>query len=117
MRARLLPVLALLAACGGDSNAPEQTMTGTWRGTVSSATMTLSLSQSGRDVTGNGTLIGASTVALTVSGTATLPAFSMTLASGGFQSINFAGQMGTKTLTGTLNGSGFTNDAVTFTKQ
>jgi hypothetical protein len=117
---RFLASIAVVAVlgCGGDSNGPKQTLTGTWRGPVSTATVTLNLTQNGRDVTGNGTIVGGTeSAALTVTGTSNLPTFSLTISASGFESMNFSGTLGTNQLAGTLNGSGFVNAAVTLTKQ
>lgn len=117
---RLLPFIAVLwsLACGSDSTEPKATLTGTWRGSLEAATVQLSLTQSGTDVTGSGTITaGTTSLPVTVAGTANRPSFSLTISASGFSPINFAGTSGTTTLTGTVNGSGYTNAAVTLTKQ
>lgn len=123
---RLLVVsaLTLLAAgCGGDSGTePKQTITGTWNGTITgsagSGTMSLTLTQSGTQVTGAGSLSAPlGSAAITASGTFSAPTLSLNLSATGFQSINFTGTVNGNSMTGTMNGSGFQNYGVTLTRQ
>jgi hypothetical protein len=117
--ARLAIACALLVACGGDASAPKTTLTGTWAGQLEGNTFQLTLTQAGTDVTGTGSVrAGATTFPLTAAGTVSnSTSFSLTLSSSGFSPLNFAGTFGRATMTGTVNGSGFTNAAVTLTKQ
>jgi len=85
---------AAIAGCGGDSTEPKPTITGTWNGTITGSTgsVTLTLQQAGTQVTGNGTMVGpGGSAALTVTGSFTPPSMSLSLASAGFQGITYAG--------------------------
>lgn len=110
---------ALLAACGGDSGEPRLSLTGTWAGSLEASTMRLTLTQSGTDVTGNGTVTaGTTSIPLTAVGTVSDgSSFALTVSSSGFSPLNFSGTFGKTTMTGTVNGSGFTNAAVTLSRQ
>jgi hypothetical protein len=112
-------LIAAIVACGGDSTEPKVSLTGTWVGSLEGSTLNLALSQSGTDVTGNGAVTaGTTSVPLTVAGTVSnTTSFALTVSSAGFSPLNFSGTFGQTTMTGTVNGSGFTNAAVTLTKQ
>ena len=111
----------LLSACGGETT---PTVNGRWSGSATSAslglvTLTLTLSESENGaITGSGNIVDGENVAVTVTGTHADPNVSMNLSLGAqFEAINFAGQfVGDNTITGTLNGSGFTNFAMTLRK-
>jgi hypothetical protein len=80
--------------------------------------VTLTLQQAGTQVTGNGSLVGSNgSAALTVTGSFSAPNMSLTITSPGFESITYAGTVTGNTMTGTMNGSGFVNVAMTMTTQ
>lgn len=109
--------IALLSSCGGDSSGPEPSIDGTWTGVAQGGTFTLTLTETNNTVTGTGSVTGGSgSAALTVTGTFDNPAFSLTLASPGFQSINYAGEMEGDALDGLMNGSGFVNEPLSMTR-
>jgi hypothetical protein len=121
--AQLFAVIAALliySACGGDSSGPKTTVAGSWSGTgttsTSSFTLSLILAENSGAVTGTGTLSGGSSIALTVTGTYSAPSVGLTFSSPGFENLNFSGTVSGKTMTGTLNGSGFAGNAITLTK-
>jgi hypothetical protein len=118
---RLLGIvlIAALAACGGDPSEPKLTLSGTWAGLLEASTIRLTLSQAGTDVTGAGTVVaGTTSIPLMAVGTVSKgSSFALTVSSPGFSPLNFSGTFGKTTMTGTINGSGFTNAAVTLTKQ
>jgi hypothetical protein len=121
MRVFLVVFLGLVACSSGDNATPTPTITtaGSWTGTTSGATFNLVLTQTNGSVTGSGALLSpaAATIPLSVTGAYAAPTASLTFASPGFNPINFTGTVVATTMTGILNGSGFTNAAITFTKQ
>ena len=117
MRRSLLTVFIALAIAGcGSSTAPKPTVNGTWIGSLSGLTMTLT-SQTGTQVTGNGQLSGSSTIPVTVTGGFDVPNLTIQLSSSGFQPTNYTGTLSQHTITGALNGSGFDNLSLTLTRQ
>lgn len=74
------------------------------------------LTEASGAVTGTASLVGASSVALTVTGTYAAPSLGLTMSALGFNSLNLTATVSGKTMTGTLNGSGFSNTAITLTK-
>src|SRR5256885_562688 len=80
--------------------------------------MSMTLAQSGNQVTGTGSLdTPSASVALDITGTFLDPNFSLTVSTTCCQPFTFIGRMANGTLVGTLNGSGFTDLAVTLRKQ
>jgi hypothetical protein len=80
--------------------------------------MTLTLAQTGANVTGSGQLSSTSnTIPLTASGTFVSPTLSLTLSSAGFQPTQYTATLSNGRLTGNLNGSGFNQLAMTLTRQ
>ncbi len=118
-----LAVLAMLAAaCGGDdSNGPAQVEAeGSWSGSINNnggtqiGTMTLTLTETGGTVSGTGNLASSDEgIAVSASGTYSQPSLSLNLAATGFETVNLTATVGEGTMTGTLNGSGFVNSAIT----
>ena len=121
MRHRLviaILALATIPACGGGGTDAKTTVDGTWTGQTGGQLLTLSLVQSGSGVTGSGTMTNTptGTRALTVSGSFSNPTFTATLSSGSAEPINISANVTGKTMTGSLNGSGFTGDAITLSR-
>jgi hypothetical protein len=126
---RLLLVLLfgamLLSSCGDDddnSTSPsDPTMDGSWVGTIGEGTFSLSLSEDENEVTG--TVVGTrpdddESVNGTVSGTNTYPDVSLTIVMTGFNPFTFTGTFSdANTISGVLNGSGFTGESIMFTRQ
>jgi hypothetical protein len=118
MRRSLLSVFAALAIAGcGSSTAPKPTVNGTWVGSSSGLTMSVTLSQSGSQVTGTGQLSGGATIPVTITGGFDVPNLTIQLSSSGFEPTDYTGTLSKGTITGTLNGSGFDNLSMTLTKQ
>lgn len=114
--------LMLLLACGGDKTGPARIEAeGSWSGSFTVAepiTLSLTLVETTGNVTGNGTLVSPSaSVALSVAGTYVPPALSVSVTAPGFNDLNLSATVGETSMTGTLNGSGFSNQAVTLTRQ
>lgn len=114
-------VLFLVAAGCSDSSGPKTTVTGNWTGSApisvgSNATLSMVLTESSGAVTGTGSLVGSTSIALTVTGTYAAPSLGLTMSAPGFSSLNLTATVSGKTMTGTLNGSGFNNTAITLTK-
>lgn len=122
---RLVPllVLCLLAACKGDSPAaPNVSVNGRWVGSVGTQTIDMTLAQQSNTVTGSGTITNtpSGTRALTISGSYTagpIGHVDVTLSSGTTQPFALSGQVYATSILGSLTGSGFTGDVVTFTKR
>ncbi len=123
MRRIWLVALALsMTACGGDSNEPSTPeVEGSWSGTVQpSGTLVLNLTETDGNVTGNGTLTAPGLgLPITASGTYTrsIASTSMTLSSPGFETMNLNATITEQRMVGFLNGSGFTNAAITLDRQ
>ncbi len=112
--------LAMIGCSGGDSNAPKTptTVTGTWVGTSSGATVNLVLTENSGTVSGSGTMVaGTASIALTVAGSHNGASVSLTFKTSGFQDTNLTGTFAGNSITGTLNGSGFVNEPVTLQRQ
>jgi hypothetical protein len=120
MRTFFLAVLsaALLGAGGCDkSTEPVPVISGSWSGSASGVSVTLSLTQSGESVSGNGSMSGPSgAAALGVTGTFSNPNFSLTVSSPGYEDFNFAGTLSGNSMTGVINGSGFNEVGMTMTR-
>jgi hypothetical protein len=122
MRRIVLFALALALACKGDSPvAPNVSLAGRWVGSIGTQTIDLTLTESSGTVAGSGTISNTptGTRALTVSGTYTagpIGHVDVTLSSGTAQPFALSGQVYATSILGSLNGSGFTGDVVTFTR-
>lgn len=80
--------------------------------------MTLTLSQNGSQVTGNGQINGSGgAVSLSASGTFVQSSVSLDLSAVGYQAMNYTGTISGNTIAGTLNGSGFNNLNLTLLRQ
>ncbi len=121
--ARVLACALLLASCGGgDKTGPTPIeVQGTWQGSLtdgSNATISLTLAETAGTVTGSGNLATSATaIAVTVTGTYAEPHVSLTLAAPGFNNTNLSATVGETSMSGTLNGSGYVNAALTLTRQ
>jgi|GEM_PF-2070555 len=132
-RALLLPLALLLAAAlpACDSADPEPqlpppaapSLSGQWQGntTVQGSLLTLNLQlvESGGNVNGNGTINLGTPLAVSATGTYNFPSVAMTIRSSGFADLNFSGTLGAdgRSLSGTMQGSGFDNFGITLTRQ
>ncbi len=113
-----------LAGCGGDGGTDPDTsdVAGSWSGTLegddgSTGTLTLTLSETGGNVTGNGTLTaGSESLPLTVSGSYSAPDLTLTLNSPCCDPATLAATIEGGVMTGQLNGSGFSNLEITLTR-
>lgn len=94
-------------------------LSGTWTGSVGSQLLTLNIVESGGVVSGNGTLTNTptGTRALVASGTLASSTVNITMTSGTIQPFSLQGTVLGASIVGTLNGSGFTNNPITMTKQ
>jgi hypothetical protein len=122
-RFAVVPIMALallLGACRDSTGPRSATMTGSWSGSSGGVTLNMILSEgSGGAITGTGSIAGeGGSLALTISGTHPHPNVGLTLASPGFDPMNFAGTFVNNNLvSGTLNGSGFLDFAITLHRQ
>jgi uncharacterized protein (DUF2141 family) len=93
-------------------------ITGTYAGTGNGFSLTLTLTETNGTVTGSGNINVGQNVPLTVTGTFNAPNVNLTLSST-FDPINLTGTVSNDgtTINATLNGSGFSNDAVTLNLQ
>lgn len=115
-------LLALAAVGCGDSgtesSSKRYSTTGPWNGTATGITLSLSLTESSGTISGSGTITGTRSLPLTVTGTNTSNAVALTLRASGFHDLIFIGNItSSKAMSGSLNGSGFTNASASFTKQ
>jgi hypothetical protein len=128
LRPLLLAALCLVMAAsttGCDSGGEDEnpTVTGSWTGTATppggSITINLQLTERDQTINGSGTISGAQTIAVSVSGTHNYPNVSLTISSPGLEALNFQGSLAgdSRTLPGNLSGSGFENFAFTLRKQ
>jgi hypothetical protein len=126
--ATLAALAALLAACGdgGLVDPGAFTLTGSWSGTTGPYTFVFDLQQSGGDVSGTGEVtvpanpdedVPAGTLDLAVSGSWDEARVELELSAPGFQETVYAGQfVRSDSVAGTLNGSGFSNTALSITR-
>jgi hypothetical protein len=125
MKGLVLALLVFVAACGGDSTGPTKIEAeGAWQGTINDnggnqiGTMSLTLTETSGNVSGTGNLSNAGTgIAVTASGTYSQPNLSLNLTTPGFSATNLTATVGQRTMTGTLNGSGFVNSAITLQRR
>lgn len=109
-------------ASGSASVVVEPQFSGAWIGDPEGYTFQINVTTSETAegvISGSGTMSNSSTsVAVTVSGTHSHPSLSLTFRASGFEDMNFTGSFTSMDVApGTLNGSGFNNDAITFTRQ
>lgn len=123
MRLRILVLIVLAvmsAACGDSVTGPDRvSINGTWAGSSSGLTVTVTMNEAGGTVSGSGNLSGpGGSTATQVHGTRAGANLSLTLSAQGFEPTNFTGTIQSNTLiTGSLTGSGFNNMAITLNKQ
>ncbi|MGH7647106.1 MAG: hypothetical protein ACREND_03235 [Gemmatimonadaceae bacterium] len=110
-------VIALGMAACGSSTSPAPTLNGSWTGSDPNSSLSLTLTQSGTQVTGTGQLVSGTTYPLTVTGIVAEPAFSLSMTPGQFAPVTYTGSLSHDSLTGRLNGSGFDNESITLARQ
>ena len=116
----LLLVIFILSCSDDDESNPvnsnDPSLTGSWNGTGAMLVIAMNLSQSGTSISGSGTMQGI--LACTISGSNNYPDVSLTFSVTGAQPTTFTGVFSQKdTVSGKLNGSGFTNYDMTFVRQ
>jgi hypothetical protein len=112
---RLFAVLAFasLVACDSLSGPLESTVDGTWTGTSAGQSLTMTLQQGGTGVVGTGTLTGSfGTRTLSISGNFAVPDLTLTLGTPGAQPITLQAAVTANSMLGSLNGGGFTGNAI-----
>ena len=105
--------------CGDDANEPKiPSLDGRWSGTTSDLTLSVTLTEDERVVTGSGTLSGSSTsIALAVDGSHVHPDVSLTMSASGYEDMNFTGEfINDEAVRGELRGSGFNGETLTLSK-
>jgi hypothetical protein len=119
---RLLAVslaAAIVAVGCKDATAPAPTLSGPWRGALSSSSLRISLTQSGSQVAGNGSVtIGATSYALTIEGNIHSRRFSLSFDNPTLEPFIFTGDLSADGmwLEGQVNGSGFVAQPVTLVR-
>ena len=116
----LLLILFVLSCSDDDKSNPvnsnNPSLAGSWNGSGGILTIQMNLTQSGTSVSGSGTMQGV--LACTVSGTNNYPDVSLTFSVTGTQPTVFSGVFSHQdTVSGQLNGSGFTNYDMVFVRQ
>lgn len=110
--------VSFLTACGHDTTAPQFTTAGHWSALAYGATITLSLQEESGNIAGTGMYDLGGVRTLTVTGQRVGTGVTLTFASSGYQPITFSGTLqSSASMAGTLNGSGYSHTAATFTKQ
>lgn len=113
-------MLSVIGCFHDKTLAPVQTADGEWKGTQNGYALTLSLLQSGTDVSGV-SIIGSNGgfVQGTAAGTFKYPALHVTITVPGFYTLDYDGTMSANEakIFGKLNGSGLTNVEVDIKKQ
>ncbi len=113
----MLMVPLLLGACGSTGPDDSHSLTGEWQSVgFGTEEVQMTLSVTNREVTGHGSISSDfSTVAMSVEGTYVPPSVSLNFVLERFDNINFLGSFeDDDTLTGTLRGSGFNAEPITF---
>lgn len=119
----LLPVLLLAALVACDDPTGGSTpisIIGSWTGSTAGVNVTMTLSGAGSTVSGSGSVSGpGGNLAMQVSGTRAFNDLTLTITfEEDFEPATFTGTVqSSTTISGTLDGSGFDNDALTLTKQ
>lgn len=111
----------ITVAAGGRTASGTETATpalaGTWTGSLSGASLTMTLVEANGIVNGNGTYAaGSMSLSLTFSSAYTSPTVALTAAAQGYAPMSITGTLSGSRITGTVNGSGYVNTAVTLTK-
>jgi len=116
----LLLLSVFVAACNDDQGPKIPSMSGTWSGYIGGITFSLTLTEDkDRRVEGSGSVSASSTaIAFTVTGNHVHPNVTLTIKATGYYDLNFSGKYsGDNTIVGTLNGSGFVNEPLTFNRR
>ena len=115
-----------LACAPGPLDGPiaptTQTVTGTWQGPIVDLTMRLVLTETNNTVTGTGTMTQAGVpFALSVAGTTSKGTFSLDISEVQHATFTYTGSVqttnGVRKMVGVANGSGYTNQSITLTRQ
>ncbi|HEX3867927.1 MAG TPA: hypothetical protein VHV78_14290 [Gemmatimonadaceae bacterium] len=119
---RLIVLAALLvcAGCGGDLLGPVMTCDGNWSGTQNGYNLSLNMTQTDSSVSGTSQLTGNfGYVQGSVSGSCVYPNVNLIIVVPSFDEVLYSGTLSqtSATITGRLNGSGFTNLEVDIHKQ
>ena len=108
----LIAAFALVLFVGCNSLATDienSTVNGTWRGTVSGQTFTISLQQAGQTLAGTGTVLNQGvTKSLSVSGSYAKPNLTLTMQSPGDPTLSLDGIVEGDSFVGNLTGGSFT---------
>lgn len=117
-----IAILVTSVACSSDESIAPSSATGNWSGAFSNfgtaSSLNILLLDKTGTVTGNGTFTsGTASFAVNVTGTFVSPTFSATVNAPGFVSMNFTAILSGQSLTGVLNGSGFSNQQLVLVRQ
>lgn len=120
LRCTGLLVVLLLAACGDGSGPSDNspTLAGTWVGTLGPGTISATMTDKKGTVAGSAAIdVGTLLCAPSIAGTRTATNFTITFTCSGFVPFTYTGTVSATTLSGALQGSGFTGETLTLTKQ
>jgi len=122
--AGLAAMLALTVAACESTAAPAPdppTLAGRWSGFGAGVIWSMNLVQNGGGVIDGVASAGpdSASIPLSVHGVFSDPDFSLVLSSQGYEDLGYAGTLGASgnQMNGTLSGSGFAGDALTFTRE
>ncbi len=113
----------LWMGCKDKSTEPVHTLNGHWvavfSATSGTVTLDLTLTQTNTSVTGAGTIANATvTTPVTITGSHVHPSVTLTVAIQGYNPATVTGTCASTTsVSGSINGSGFTGQALTLNKQ
>lgn len=104
MRRHILAAVALSLSACADATGPASDVAGTWAGESQGISATFVLAEESGTVEGTGTIVtGGGSVLVSVSGTRTWRALSLTLSSPGFPTATFVGVAIRNTIDGTFD--------------
>jgi hypothetical protein len=117
--ALLLSILVLTGCRDGATGARAPSLSGSWAGSSQGFALVVTVAERDQQVVGSGSMAaGQSTFAISIEGVHVYPSVSLMLRTGGFQDVNFSGRLtDDDNIAGTLQGSGFSGQALQLIRQ